>query len=425
MSDTKTETKVEQVSAEELDNLLGMPGGDVAITQTDEETKKPSFFDNGKTDMSFLNETDEETSEEEEETEEGKETTTDDKKETKKEVKSEEVDDIISEVDSEEDDKKKGGRSKIDKEGMAQLAQTLIDEKLILPFEGDEKPLEDYTVDEFKELFKLNFEEREKAIREQTPKEFFEALPEELQYAAKYVADGGQDLKGLFKHLAAVEETKTLSLDDEKGQEAIIRSYLKSTNFGDDSEIDEEIDAWKDLGKLESKAKQFKPKLDKMQEKVLEQRVKEQESRRKQQEQASQQYAESIYKALEPGNLNGLKMNNKVQNMLYQGLIQPNYTAANGAQTNLFGHLIEKHQFHEPNHGLIAEALWLLADPDGYKKEVSRVASNEHAEETARKLKTAEQNKTGSSHSEDDEGTKAKGSKAGIKRPPKNFFARK
>lgn len=422
MPNTKTDTKVEQVSSDELDNLLGMPGGDVAMTGTPEEEKKSTFFDNNKPDMTFL---DEESKADDDDSD--NDSNDKDKGEGDEEEKKDEgsFEDLVEQIDSEEDeDKKKSGRAKLDKTGMAQLTQALIDDELILPFEGEDKDLSDYTVDEFKELFKLNIEEKERAIREATPKEFFEALPEELQYAARYVAEGGNDLKGLFKHLSAVEETKSLSIENEAGQEEIVRQYLKATNFGDDAEIQEEIESWKDLGRLETQAGKFKPKLDKMQEKIVEQRVKEQEEKRKAQEAASQQYAENIYKALEPGELNGLKMNNKTQNMLYQGLIQPNYTAANGARTNLFGHLIEKHQFVEPNHELIAEALWLLADPDGYKKEVSRIAKNAHAEETARKLKTEEASKGSSGHSDEEEQETRRISKRGIQKPSKNFFAR-
>ena len=66
--------------------------------------------------------------------------------------------------------------------------------------------LEEYTTKDFRELFEANFQEREAKIRQDTPKEFFNSLPEELQVAAKYVADGGTDLKGLFRTLAHVEE---------------------------------------------------------------------------------------------------------------------------------------------------------------------------------------------------------------------------
>lgn len=83
--------------------------------------------------------------------------------------------------------------------------------------------------------------------------------------------------------------------------------------------------------------------------------------------------------------------------MLYSGLIQPQYPSISGRPTNLFGHLIEKYQFIEPNHSLIAEALWLLADPEGYKNKVKEMAKVETTENIVRKLKTEESRKIGSS----------------------------
>jgi len=384
MSETKTE--VEQVTTDDLDNLLGMPGAGNVIIPTgseaesfidpDAETKKPKFFQTKDVDLSVLDEpttdpvevpviTDDMTDEEKAAAE---------KLATEAAKPKESFEDIIGKVDEVDDDgelKNKPGRPSLDKGGMAQLVQGLIDDEIILPFDEDKK-LEEYTEADFKELFKVNLDQVEQKVQAETPKQFFDALPEELQYAAKYVADGGKDLKGLFKALATSEENKAISTDTERGQEAIARQFLEVSGFGNTEEIQEEIDSWKDLGRLEQKANQFKPKLDKMQDQVLQQKIREQETKKAKQEESSMQYADSIYNTLAEGDLGGLKMSNKVQNMLYQGLIQPNYQSVDGSQTNLFGHLIEKHQFVEPNHGLIAEALWLLADPEGYKSEISK-----------------------------------------------------
>jgi hypothetical protein len=54
----------------------------------------------------------------------------------------------------------------------------------------------------------------------------------------------------------------------------------------------------------------------------------------------------------------------------------------------LLGHLLEKYQYVEPNHGLIAEALWLLSDPDGYRGKVREQAKVETTEKVVRQLKT-------------------------------------
>ena len=78
---------------------------------------------------------------------------------------------------------------------------------------------------------------------------------------------------------------------------------------------------------------------------------------------------------------------------MFSGLVQPNYPSISGKPTNLLGHLLEKYQFVEPRHDLIAEALWLLADPKGYKTKVRSVGAKQAVEKTARQLKTAEQSR--------------------------------
>jgi len=446
MPETKpmTETKVENITIEDIDNLLGTPGAASVMTpgeksKATDEPEKPSFFQTKQVDMSFLDDdtppepTEEEKAAEvarlaslsaEEKAAEAATKAAAEAAAAEAKEKTGTFDQIINEdEDLDEEGNPKPGRPKLDKAGMAQLVQTLIDDKTILPFADEDKKLEEYTMDDYKELIKMNFDNQKKTIQAETPKEFFQSLPQELQYAAKYVADGGGDLKGLFRALAASEETKTIKLDTEAGQERAVKQFLQASNFGDDTEIQEQIDSWKDLGKLEDKAQQFKPKLDAMSEQLVQRQVKEQEAMRAQREQQSQVYADSVYNVLEKGELNGLKMNAKIQNMLYSGLIQPNHQSVTGAPTNLFGHLIEKHQYVEPNHGLIAEALWLLADPDGYRSEIAKGATNTANAEVARQLKIEQQNKNAGGAEEPGTGG-GKTTKPGLQRAPKNFFKR-
>ena len=372
-------TSIEQVEMN-LDEILGTPGAEnVMLPETE---KKPNVFTKESIDMSFLeNDTDEEGSE-----------SNDNKPD---EVKTA---DAIKELDQEflgqpnpdEDDsdsKKTGGRPKLDKSGTSELFKKLIDKGQIVPFD-DDKPLEEYTIKDFEELMEANMAERENKIRETTPVEFFDALPEELQVAAKYVADGGEDLKGLFRILSEVEEHRQLNPKDSKDQEQIVREYLRATSFGNDEEIDEEIYSWKDRGDLEAKALKFKPKLDKMQEQVVSKKLAQQEHMRKQQQQAANAYMQNVYNTLNTGEVNGIKLDKKVQGMLYTGLVQPSYPSISGKQTNMLGHLLEKYQYVEPRHDLIAEALWLLADPDGYKAKIKDQGKNAAVEKTVRQLKT-------------------------------------
>jgi hypothetical protein len=377
MSTEKETTEVSQVEVN-LDELLGIPGADNVMLP---EEKKPSVFTDPKVDTSFLDTPDEEDEEKE------------------KTISKTEVDNLLDEPlkDEDADDAPKAtGRPKLDKSGTAELVKKLIDKGQIVPFD-DDKPIEEYTLKDFEELLEANFNERENKVRQDTPREFFEALPEELQAAAKYVADGGEDLRGLFRILAEVEEHRQLDPRDKNDQEYIVREYLRATNFGNEDEIEEEIDQWRDRGDLESKALKFKPKLDKMQEHVVAQKLAQQEHMKKQQQQAAQAYMHNVYETLKNGELGGLRLDKKTQGMLYAGLVQPNYPSISGKPTNMLGHLLEKYQYVEPRHDLIAEALWLLSDPDGYKAKIKEVGKQAQVEKTVRQLKTEEARRTVSS----------------------------
>lgn len=396
MSELPTnQTEVSQVDIDLDDIFGGTPGADsVMLPEAEEKTNKKSIFSKSSVDMSFF---DEESSD-----------TDDEDSETKEDAKAI-IDDITAmpEEEEEEEETSKVGRPKVEKSGLVEVFSKLIEEEMLIPFD-DEKDMSEYTLKDWQELLQANFEEREKAVREQTPKEFFEALPEELQYAAEYVANGGTDLKGLFSALAASEEVRSLDPTDEMDQEEIVRAYLRATNFGDDNDISEEIETWKDLGKLEQQANKFKPKLDKMQQQILERQLQQQEQMKMQQQQAAEAYMDSVYKALEPAEINGVKLDKKTQSMLYAGLVQPNYPSISGKNTNLLGHLLEKYQFVEPRHDLIAEALWLLSDPDGYRTKIMDQGKNKIVEKTVRQLKTEQSNRIPSTIAEERENKPAR-----------------
>ena len=341
----------------------------------------------------------------------------------------ENVNDILDTLDGieEEDEnnfetKTKKGRKSID--GITDVFSKLIKEDKIVAFD-DDKDLSEYTAKDWEELIQANLEERANQVRRETPKQFFASLPEELQVAARYVADGGQDLKGLFSTLAQVEKTKELSIKKEQDQETIIREYLGATGYGTQEEISEEIEIWKDLGKLEKQASKFKPKLDKMQEKVVAKKIQEQELKKKQQEQASKQYMSSVYETLKDGTLGDIKVDKRTQTMLYNGLVQPSYPSVSGRNTNLLGHLLEKYQFVEPNYTLISEALWLLQDPDGYKAKIMDKGAQKSIEQTVRKLKTEQANAGGSNSLGIQEKEETKRKSSGRKLPrTNNIFKR-
>ena len=298
--------------------------------------------------------------------------------------------DLLDEIDVEEE------TTSPNKKEVSYIFKKFIEKDMIVPFD-DDKSLEEYTMKDWEELLEANFEEKANQVRRETPKQFFESLPQELQIAARYVAEGGTDMKGLFATLAQTEEVRELNVKDERDQETIIRDYLSATGYGTDEEIYEEIELWRDLGKLEQQAAKFKPKLDKMQEKVVARKLEEQEMKRAQQEQASKEYMGNVYNALKDGVLGDLKLNKKTQSMLYNGLVSPSFPSVTGKNTNLLGHLLEKYQFVEPNYNLIAEALWLLSDPNDYKSKIMEKGAQQSIEKTVRKLKTEQANNSGSS----------------------------
>ena len=381
---TQETTTIEQIDID-LDNILGTPGADSIMLPED---KKPSVFSKGNIDTAFLDKPNE---------------SDDDSANDNPGVFADVLKDVDpadaslgSDTDIEDEPKKTPGRAKIAKDGTVELVKKLIDAGKIVPFD-DDKPIDEYTLNDFEELLEANFEERENSIRQSTPAEFFQSLPEELQVAAKYVADGGQDMKGLFKVLSQVEETFELDPTEPNHQEKIVREYLSATNFGTPDEIQEEIESWKDRGDLEAKANKFKPKLDAMQARVVQQKLAQQEEMKRRQQAQAQAYMENVYNTLSPGDLNGVKLDRRTQELLYTGLVQPNYPSVSGRPTNLLGHLLEKYQYVEPNHGLIAEALWLLADPQSYKNKIREQGQKETVEKTARMLKTEEARRSVSS----------------------------
>jgi hypothetical protein len=421
---SNSSTTVSQVDMSFLDNdFSGAPSSDQIINQETTDQKPQNIFKRNAPDMSFLDEeTKPKPAVQKPETGKPEEGAPEDTDTNKPPISKEDLNDLLNpDADSNESgtpDTGKG-RPKTDKSGLVKTFTKLIADNKLIPFD-DGKPLEEYTEKDFEELIDANFTERERALRDETPKEFFDSLPKELQYAAKYHADGGTDLKGLFRALSHVEEVRSLDVNVESDQEQIVRSYLKATQFGNDSEIDEEISTWKDLGRLATQAGKFKPKLDAMQEQVIQAQLADQASKKESQQKASENYVNNVFTALKTGEINGLRLDKKTQSALYVGLTQPQYTSITGKQTNLLGHLLEKHQFVDPNYPLIAEALWLLSNPEEYRASLKVQGKNAATEETVRTLKTAAAQKihTGAGDNEPE-----KNNTRGIKRPA-NFFAR-
>lgn len=416
---TDNQTSVQQVDLD-IDSLFaGAPSADSVVTPSEPTEIKPNVFSKQKTDLTFLD------ADGSQKDEKGQQEAV--SRETSKEVLQDILDDVVDEDADNVDQFAKGkpGRPKTEKSGLVEFLKKRIESKEMFAFDDydeSKQSLDEYLgglgEKDVEELWQANIDNLKQEVAAETPAEFFESLPEELQYAAKYVADGGQDLKGLFLALAQVEAVREMNPADENDQEGIVRSYLQATNFGTQEEIEEEIGTWKEIGSLEKKAKQFKPKLDQMQEEIVHAQLQEQEYRRQQQEQAAQAYVQNVFEALRPAEINGLKLDKKTQAQLYSGLVQPEYPSISGKPTNLLGHLLEKYQFVEPNYPLIAEALWLLSNPDEYRQNLMKQGKNEAVAQTVRQLKTEQSRKIASSYEEEETPKSRKISR------PQNIFKR-
>lgn len=335
-------------------------------------------------------------------------------KEKNKEVN---LDDVIPSLSPDDDNEGKDGSHKV--YNNADVFKKLIEKKLIIPFE-DDKPLEEYTEKDFIELMETNIEERSKDIEAKVQEEFFSSLPRELQMATKYVIDGGTDLQGLFRALLQSNQVQQLDANEPSHQEHIARAYLHATNFGTSEIIEDQIREWYENGTLEKRAKQFKPVIDKMQEEVVNKQLQEQEKFKQQQIEKRKAFIDNIANVLKVGELNGIKIDKKRQEMLFNEMTTTKYQARNGFPTNLFGKLLDDYQWGDkPRYDLIAEALWLLAEPEEYKKAIRESGKKEAAEEAVRKLKMAQESGESNSSMPED-----KSERRTIKRKQRNIFER-
>lgn len=291
------------------------------------------------------------------------------------------------------------GRPKTDKNALVSyLAQKVETNEFGIPedaaFDAKKQTIVEYlgTLPE-KELHNLldsNWKAKEDELKAQTPKDFFESLPEELQYAAAYVAEGGQDLKALFKALSYVEEVKALDPEKDTDQVAIVRSYLQAKGFGTEETIAEQIEEWKESEKIAKKAREFKPALDDMQKQQVEAQIKVAEKQKKEQQELARFYADNVYKALETNEIAGVKIDKKFANTIANGLVTTQAGPWSGRPVNSLGYGLEKVQYTEPDYEALVLASWLLNDKKGFLEAMQVQGGNKAVEKASKLIKLAQ-----------------------------------
>ena len=403
MSEKKDETMVTETEID-LDAVLGVPGDSIMLPDEQKEPTKTVFTDL-KPDLGFLNKPI--------------------VPETDPDPNNPDPDDT-DDPDNTDDptaDPKPAGAAAPDKKGgrpnsLISVTKKLVEKGVLATFE-DKDDLDKYTPEEVEELIESNIEYFQKQFAE----DFVNYLPMELRHAYEYFRAGGTDLKGMMKTVADTVDVMSLDVNKEEDQRQIVRTHLNMTSWGSPEEIEDEIARLEDAGTLRTKAVQFKPTLENKHKEIVDRRLKAQQQEQEQRQKASKMYLDSVYSVLEPGVLNGLKLDAKTQNLLYKGLTQANYPSSMGGHTNYFGYLIEQYQWVNPRHDLLAEALWLLADPDGYRTNIRKMAETDVTTKTVRTLKT-EQNNNRGVNTQEEEDDKASPKRVTIPRTKPNFFKR-
>lgn len=358
----------------------------------EEKSKKSSFNDSSDSFENII--------EEEESSDSNEKNKKSEEEEGKKDESS--IEKILEEFEEEEEEEEdKGKFSKKSSSNLISAINKLVEKGEFFLFE-DKQDINDYTEEELIELIQENDKfKKEKALEEEV-KEFFESLPKELQYAAQYVANGGTDLKSIFKALASTQEIK--ELDVKKDAETIIRNYYSVLEW-EDEDIEDKIEMLKDLGSdaLEREAAKVKPKLDKMNEEVLQAELQKQEELKRRQVEEMQKYFQNAAETIKKGEIGGIKLDKETQVELYSGLTEAKYTSRRGIPTNELGHLLEKYQYIEPDFDKMYKVLWLLKDEKTFFEKFSSKKVNETVEKTVRTLKTEQGNKSSNSTQVSDE----------------------
>lgn len=341
------------------------------------------------------------------------------KEEKEEEIKNESFEAIVKEEESKEDEEEEDETPKPSDAPIYKAVNKLVEEGSFFLF-SDKEDLSQYTEDELVDLIKKNDEHKLQENVEKEISEFFGALPKELQFAAQYVAQGGTDLRGLFKSLADTEDVK--SLDPKVHSETIVRNYYSELGWGEE-DINEKITTLKDLSTaaLEKEATQVKPKLEQIKEKVVQAELLKEEDRSKKRQQESQNYMVKATEAIQKGVIGEIKLDRKTQVDLYSGLTQATYPSRNGKSTNELGHLLEKYQYVEPNFEKMYKVLWLLKNEEDFFEKFGNKAVKKEVEKTVRTLKT-EQSKKEATSQLDTENGDAKIKKKVIKRDTPSFM---
>jgi hypothetical protein len=327
-------------------------------------------------------------------------------KDEDKDDKSNDTEPVV--IDNESD--KKPGRKASD---LVTMVNELVENKDLFGFEDG--PVK--TIEEAKELIKLNIEQTKNATVEELWQDKVKKYSPQVQAILHYAEQGGTDVTPLISAISEVERTSNFDIETEEGQESIISEYLRVTGWADD-EIKDEIETTKDIGKLKAKAEKFLPKLNQMNEQRMEQIMQEQAVRQQQAEEARRNYLATIKGTLDKDRLGDIKLVNKEKALIWEGLTDVKYTSWSGQPTNLFFKKLEEMQAGDKaDYDHFLEIVYLTLNRKSFKDKLREEIKTNEAANTVKKLKIEESRKSATNEGFDEEPRKNVIKRQGFKNP--------
>lgn len=308
------------------------------------------------------------------------------------------------------EEKKTPGRKVAD---LVSVVNELVEAGDLFPFE-DGAPK---TIEEAKELIKLNLSETKKSTFDDVWKQKVETYSPQIQAILHYAEQGGGDVTPLLSAISEVEKNTNLDMETEAGQENVITEFLKLSEWSDE-DIKEEIETAKDLGKLKSKAEKFFPKLSQMNQQRIQMLMEEQTEREKQAQEARNRYLSTIKNTLDKDKLGEVKLSRQEKAMIWDGLTDVRHKSWSGQPTNLFFKKLEEMQAGDKvDYDHFLEIVYHTLNRGAFKDKLREEIKTAETAETVRKLKTQERRATTQETMFDEEPKKNVVKRQGFKNP--------
>lgn len=285
------------------------------------------------------------------------------------------------------EEKKTPGRKATD---LVSAVNDLVESGVLFPFE-DGAPK---TIEEAKELIKLNLTESKNTTDEDVWKKKIETYSPQIQAILHYAEQGGGDVTPLLSAISEVEKNTNLDLETEVGQENVITEFLKVSGWSEE-DIKEEIETAKDLGKLKTKAEKFLPKLTQMNQERIQLLMDEQSERERQAQDARNRYLTTIKTTLDKDKLGDVKLTRQEKALIWDGLTDIRHKSWSGQPTNMFFKKLEEMQAGDKvDYDHFLEIVYHTLNRGAFKDKLREEIKTAEAVDTVRKLKTQERKAT-------------------------------